>query len=59
MKKIKCQVCLEEEDGVSSHAYLQDINIGKKQEMVCKLEMSYPEQIICLKLAIHMVIMEV
>jgi hypothetical protein len=44
--KIKCQVCLEEEYGVSSHAYLQDINIRKKEEMVCKFKMSHPEEII-------------
>ena len=57
MKKIKCQVCLEKEDGVSSHGYLQGINIRKKEEMVCKFKMSHPEEIMSLKLAIHMVIM--
>jgi hypothetical protein len=58
MKKIKCQVCLEEEeDGVRSHAYPQDINIRQKEEIVCKFKMSHPDEIICLNLAIHMVIM--
>jgi hypothetical protein len=58
MKKIKFQVCLEEEDGVSSHAYPQDINIRKKEKMVCKFKMSNHEGIISLKLSIHMVIMD-
>ena len=59
MKKIKCQVCLEEQDGVLSTVYLQDINTMKKEEMKCKFKMSHLEEIICLKLAIHMKIMDV
>ena len=59
MKKIKCQVCLEEQDGVLSNVYLQDINTMKKEEMKCKFKMSRLEEIICLKLAIHMKIMNV
>ena len=58
MKKIKCQVCLEDEDGVSSHVYLQDIIIMKNEEMKCKFKMSHIEEIICLNLAILMVIMD-
>ena len=52
MKKIKCQICLEEEDGVSSHMYLQDINAMKKEKMVCKFKMSHHEEIMSLMLAI-------
>jgi hypothetical protein len=32
MKKIKCQVCLEEEEGASYHAHLQDINNMKNED---------------------------
>ena len=58
MKNIKCQVCLEDEDEVSPQVYLQDINMMKNEEMKCKFKMSQLEEIICLKLAIHMVIMD-
>ena len=37
---------------------LQDINMMKNEEMKCKFKMSQLEEIICLKLAIHMVIMD-
>jgi len=57
MKKIKCLVCLEEEDEESSHVCLQDINIMKEEDLKCKFKMNHLEEIICLKLAIHMVIM--
>jgi hypothetical protein len=43
---------------VSPQVYLQEINIRKKQEMVCKLKISHPEEIMSLKLAIHMVMMD-
>ena len=52
------QVCLEDQDGVSSNVYLQDINIMKKEEMKCKFKMSHLEEIIWLKLAVLMVIMD-
>ena len=52
------QVCLEDEDGVSSNVYLQDINIMKKEEMKCKFKINRLEEILCLKLAILMVIMD-
>jgi hypothetical protein len=59
MRKLSLwQVCLEEEDGVISHVYLQDNNIMKKEEMKCKFKMSHLEEIMCLKLAVHMVIMD-
>ena len=32
LKKIKCQVCLEEEDGVRYHVHLQDINKMKNED---------------------------
>ena len=51
-------VCLEYEDGVSPHVYLQDINMMKKEEMKCKIKMSHLEEIICLKIAILMMIMD-
>ena len=38
--------------------YLQDINIMKKEEMKCKFKMSHLEEIICLKLVVRMVIMD-
>ena len=38
--------------------YLQDTNMIKKEEMKCKFKMSHLEEIICLKLAILMVIMD-
>ena len=39
--------------------YLQDTNIIKKEEMKCKFKMSHLEEIICLKLAILMMFMDV
>jgi hypothetical protein len=33
--------------------YLQDINIRKKEEMVCKFKMSHLEEIMILNLAIR------
>jgi hypothetical protein len=54
------EACLEdkEEDGVSSHLYLQDINIMKKGEMKCKFKISHLEEIIWLKFVVLMVIMD-
>ena len=37
---------------------LQDINMMKNEEMKCKFKMSHLEEILCLSLAIHMVIMD-
>jgi hypothetical protein len=53
------QLCLKEQDGVISHVYYQDINIMKKEKMKYKVKMSHLEEIICLKLAVHMVIMDI
>jgi len=43
---------------VVSHVYLQDINMMKNEEMKCKFKMSHLEEIICLKLVVRMVIMD-
>ena len=52
------QVCLEYEDGVSPHVYLQDINMMKNEEMKFKIKMGHLEEIICLKIAILIMIMD-
>jgi hypothetical protein len=40
MRKLSLwQVCLEEEDGVSSHVCIEDINIMKKEKIKCKFRM--------------------
>ena len=54
MKDIKYQVCLEDEDEVSP----QVTSRHQHEEMKCKFKMSQLEEIICLKLAIHMVFMD-
>ena len=43
-------MCLEDKVWVSSRVYLQDINKMKKEEMVCKFKMSYPDEIMSLSL---------
>ena len=43
---------------VISLVYLQDTNMIKKEEMKCKVKMSHLKGIICLKLVILMVIMD-
>jgi hypothetical protein len=34
------QVCLDEKGGTSSHVYLKDINMAKKEEINCKFKMA-------------------
>ena len=38
--------------------YLQDINIIKKEDMKCKFKMSHLEEIICLKLVVLMMFID-
>ena len=40
------------------HVSLQDINMMKNEEMKCKIKTSHLNEIICLKIAILMVIMD-
>jgi hypothetical protein len=57
MKKINCQVY--DGDEVSPHVHLQDINIMKKEKMRCEFKISHLEEIISLKLAIHLVTIDI